>query len=466
MNSKRMKGFVFLFIIISLVGLISAASCSVTTSCASGNKLMALSGSTDAHGGTVADSPSYTYFVCCDFLGSSTCTGTNTVLHLYDETNAHAEVPSGSAYDVDICYDGLSCVSGSSCTGEYTIPILSLSDTTNAHIGPFSTYSTKICCKRSSLTWRDPNNNIISEFTTTLNQDKYVLMVLEEDGIGEGDSANFSVYENKLFGDDLIFYEVREALMDEKITAVFSIDDSGLDADDHILYFKTVLAGVTSQSPDLELTIENPDLEFCETTPIVTCESYTNEDDCNDNVCPIGYSSDSCGEQTGECPLVDGCYYQINCGCEWNEDDEVCNEFESESLNPECVGSGCPSSLGQCTVVQMLQPGDTCDEDNFLSYLLNSVWDWEDNSYLTQINGYVTLGTDGKYHYSSTSYATCETTSSREIPCPTSLALPFFGALELTATLIVIVLVYYFIFMFRKKTEKKSKRKVKSRKKK
>ncbi|MBU1993014.1 hypothetical protein KKG51_04935, partial [Patescibacteria group bacterium] len=64
-------------------------------------------------------------------------------------TNAHSEIPENSNYETDVCYQGFSsCMIWNNIencpTGE--INVLSLSSSTNAHIGAFNIYNTKICC--------------------------------------------------------------------------------------------------------------------------------------------------------------------------------------------------------------------------------------------------------------------------------------------------------------------------------
>jgi len=149
MNSKGLRGVVLLVIIFSLIVSVSAESCQVKlkTDPSCTNPLMELSGLTNAHG-AVYGSNSYLYAICCDFSGSSTCTGTNTVIKMSSSTNAHAEIPSNSNYGTSVCYSDLSCISqdGGICSGNYSIPVLSLSAATNAHIGGFADYTKKICC--------------------------------------------------------------------------------------------------------------------------------------------------------------------------------------------------------------------------------------------------------------------------------------------------------------------------------
>lgn len=141
---------IFAFVILSF-NLISAASCSITTSCAPDNTVMKLSSNNNAHG-SLWNQGTYTYYLCCDFTGIHSCfsNDNNTVLRLSAPSNAHAEIPSLTNYPLAnrVCFGNLSCMKSSSpCPSGY-FSMVSLSADTNAHLGEFgSAYSTKICCK-------------------------------------------------------------------------------------------------------------------------------------------------------------------------------------------------------------------------------------------------------------------------------------------------------------------------------
>ena len=147
-------GLVFLIILSS--GLISADACSVKTYCSSANTVMKLSGTTNAHG-SFYNQGSFDKYLCCDFTGTHTCSGSNKILQLSSNVNAHAEIPGLSNYRVvNVCFGDLECASrANSCPSGYNIPMLSLSQDTNAHLGSFNTYPTKICCKHTSSSSED-----------------------------------------------------------------------------------------------------------------------------------------------------------------------------------------------------------------------------------------------------------------------------------------------------------------------
>ena len=186
---------------------------------------------------------------------------------------------------------------------------------------------------------------------------------------------------------------------------------------------------------------------------VVVCSNYINQEDCTDNICNIDYAGEDCGETEEACALVPGCYYQTDCNCKWNTATATCSESAISSSN--CTGLECPSSLGECNTFQKLQNGDNCD-DGFLIYNLTNLWDWKDNSYSTKTHFSQNQSLDGKWHFPSTSFNSCvNITTSRPLPCPTDLSLPFSGTLQLVATLIIIALIYYFILRKNKNLPKK-----------
>jgi hypothetical protein len=146
----RKRGIVLsiLFILSTfiLINFISATtpvySCSIVTRSActpqnGGNIIMGVSNWTNAHG-ELASQGNYNYVICCYFGNGDTtdCTPSNKILGLSANTNAHAEVPGDNNYPVEVCYWTLQCISSTSgCNSNYYIPVVNLSDSTNAHLG-------------------------------------------------------------------------------------------------------------------------------------------------------------------------------------------------------------------------------------------------------------------------------------------------------------------------------------------
>jgi cysteine-rich repeat protein len=118
---------------------------------------MKISSITNAHGELYSGS-AYTQYLCCDFAPTEghTCSSSNVVLRLSAITNAHAEIASNTNYANRVCFGKLTCTTTSStCPSGYPMPMLSLSATTNAHLGSFATYSTKICCNANLVSCGD-----------------------------------------------------------------------------------------------------------------------------------------------------------------------------------------------------------------------------------------------------------------------------------------------------------------------
>jgi cysteine-rich repeat protein len=148
---RKGVGIVLLLVLaVFFIGFVSSASCSITSSCAAANTVMRLSSSSNAHG-ELYDQGNYGSYLCCDFTGTHTCTGSNNVLRLSSATNAHAEIPSSSTYSNRVCFGELTCYSTSGSCNSGDMQMVSLSSATNAHIGGFGDYSTKICCNPNTL---------------------------------------------------------------------------------------------------------------------------------------------------------------------------------------------------------------------------------------------------------------------------------------------------------------------------
>ena len=356
---KRVIGLLIVFIlIIFLIGVISALSCDIklkATCDSEGNyTVMGISNSTNAHGEFPYSS--YDYVLCCDGTGNTTCTGTNKIIGLSASTNAHAEIPSGTNYLVDVCYGNLECVDKTSCDTNYPIQMLSLTASTNAHIGSFNDYSTKICCKYTgspalscSLTnayWSIDGINPITSGDNSAMEGTEVYLIVEGTNC-DGLSISFEVFENdegpaSNQPADVFFSE-------DKAIGTWSTEyvDDGLLWGDPEYYFNAIInlnhdENITSSDPLLSVYSQESAGFSC--LEIVTCEDYSTQEQCNSDSSLCNVASDSVPPDT-DCNDP-----SINCDCSWNSETNKCESISSS--NPLC-GNG------------IIDAGEQCDGINF-----------------------------------------------------------------------------------------------------
>ena len=139
--------FLFLFIISLFAVSVSAITCTVATTCggSTANEIFRISATSNAQAQVSSTTnPIYPQRVCCDVAASG-----GNLLSLSASTNAQVRDPdlSGSAsYPIQvglsnaICDVKSSCVSGETC-------VVSISASTNAHVGNCAAYTNKVCCK-------------------------------------------------------------------------------------------------------------------------------------------------------------------------------------------------------------------------------------------------------------------------------------------------------------------------------
>jgi hypothetical protein len=208
MDLKLIKEASYLFLFVLLLGLASAASCNLSSSCSPENTLMRLSNLTNAHG-SLWGSSSYPYYICCDFTGDHSCYSINKIIKLSSETNAHAQIPSATGYNTNVCFANLNCISqsGGSCNSTYPISTLSLFSSTNSHMGTFSYYDTKICCQfASDIYWAYENGTRITVDGTEIQVlsigGTELKLITRNYGFNIGDTLKFAIYEADTLSSD------------------------------------------------------------------------------------------------------------------------------------------------------------------------------------------------------------------------------------------------------------------------
>ena len=198
-----------LFMIIGVLTLNSVSAvneCRITdvASCTGGDVIvLRMSDITNAHA-ELASEVNYNTVLCCNFGGPIACTSVNKIVGLSAVTNAHIEAPNQSAYANNICYDGIECqASVSACSGGFE-EVLSLSDSTNAHIGSPGDYPILICCNVTSIIFSCDLTSAVwdREFANTSEQ-----VFLNVQGTNcDGQSVSFEIWESDVLDDDNVTF--------------------------------------------------------------------------------------------------------------------------------------------------------------------------------------------------------------------------------------------------------------------
>jgi len=380
MIQKKIGVFIgFLSLMILIIGFVSAGNCSVVeiTSCNPENRVMRLSGATNAHGELWNQEGPYNYVLCCDFTGTYTCSGSNKIIGLSDVTNAHAEIPylSPPNYETDVCFENLECESTTGSCPSGKSEILSLSDTTNAHIGGPLDYPVKICCSMecdlTSAVWSTTStvegNTVLLIVTGSDNCDRKTILfeVLEDEPWPTEDQPAINYPDGVVFsGTSAIGTWTAEW-----------IDDGPLQ-DDPEYYFIARVVGETgtitsSTSKAEELTVIELGIPDTNCTDIILCGDYETPEECGNDNCSIA------DEMT--IPGIDiSCNDPgVDCECSWDSDTETCafNWIVSDCGNgvidagEVCDGNDEWGPITNCTDLGFIGGFLSCDENcNFDTY--------------------------------------------------------------------------------------------------
>jgi PKD repeat protein len=225
---KRVK---LVMLILAGIFLVSGVYAAPITCSDPSQVMFRLSAETNAHGEIYNGAGNYNVEVCYDDFfapayGGATphqCSGSNILLKLSSNTNAHAEGPSGTNYNTNVCYGDLSCSlipTGNSC-GATETTIAYLSSQTNAHISlTDNSYPYKLCCSSSgiagggdinSVQWNDMAGNVISS--------SYLgnkVRLVANTGLSQGSTVTFDIFDEDGIADDSI-----------KTGLIASVDASG-----------------------------------------------------------------------------------------------------------------------------------------------------------------------------------------------------------------------------------------------
>ena len=428
-----MKRVLIALFVLSLFVFVSSGVFAVVTpvctivdknSCNDNNEVLKLSDLTNAHG-ELPTEINYNYALCCDFAGSKECKETNKIISLSSSTNAHAEVPDATSpqYLTDVCYGDLECISTTACDTTYPIEMFSLSETPNAHIGPPSQYSTKICCTSITLVtsafW-SKNGFTRTSFVDVVPEQTQVYTVLKNADLFTNKDVTFKIYEKDTSSDDEI--KVTNSKTDEfgsakEIWTITQDDlDNGQDFFENInslvFYFK-VYDGNTLITTSSDMSISVLESDFCNDKFI--CENY-GEDYCDTDPCAVAQASVPAQINCGD-PLV-------SCFCEFDATQSKClgtSEITTFDLATNTT------STGKC-VIDSDPTSDTngCG-DGFITYSWTATWTGTGTAPSSCVNGQQTL------------------------QCPAQIQLPFFGGIHFIITALIISIIYTVMILKQKK---------------
>jgi hypothetical protein len=378
---------------------------------------MGLSAPTNAHG-ELSGQNNYAYFLCSDTYGSVNCDGNNNkVLGLSAPTNAHGEIPSLDNYNENpVCFGDLRC--GKNVLG---VGVLSLSNDTNAHIGNFTNYNTKIYCSSVGTPqayWSGPMGEISSKLFSQSGTSK-VYLVINNPLDSNGDpltagTVDFEIKERKLFGYNKLLPNININPDTKRAKTTWTIPGNEF-SDGDKLYFKVKYNGDYMQDNQGQ-GIESGDLtliEFTSEEDITGCSDYQGEDAC---------ASDPEFVAEGELTAagVNCSDENIECFCSWDSIDGC----EATETNLAFDGDGISTLEEGCVWTET--SGDPDDPPC----------------------------ADGKIERTLVSSCDMENPITIETTCPAEVQLPFFGAYNFVATLLVIALVYYFVFLSHSRKKK------------
>jgi len=485
--TKRLS---LIFLGIILLTIINVSACNDDS-----HTILKISSTDNAHGEVYDGANNYPIRICSNDIfdqipvGPSphACNGQNKILGLSDTSNAHAQIPSLNTYSEDVCYGNLICTSRSgNCNSDETC-VVTLSDSTNAHLaecGSPNAYSTKICCKKSDGSGPGGSNAYWTNiFGDKINQvsivsGNYVKMVVNNTEFAQGTQVTFYIYEldDGSTGDD------EDAIDDElrvgtnnitgtvdangKVEAQLQITQqdisNGGNENPLEFYFVVFKDDSTSiYSPTLQVYPLGPG--YCDMIDL--CSAYTNEDECNQDPCGVAETSLEqreegivCGEHYTD---VNGCDHWSVCRCKWNLAQGVCEADRQDNIDTSSCGqAGGIDSIGDC-LYQEDTSNDDCS-DGFLVYNWTATWTWDpENSFNPNPDGadYV-QGNDGNWHYDPLRRSEACNPGGQTIPCPAQIKVPFFGILQLIIAILIIAIIYYYLINSKnKRPVKKSVRK-------
>ncbi|MBS3074715.1 PKD domain-containing protein [Candidatus Pacearchaeota archaeon] len=187
MNKKVYLALVLSAFLITLA--INFVSAQATSTCASGQEMLYLSSSTNAHGASVSSS-GYTTKICYDGIfgtrfngiNAGTCTATNKIVRLSGTTNAHAEQIGQTTQGYsDVCYGNLQCTTRTlqSCPSDEK-EVVRLYSQKNSHLaaGGSGVGPILVCCKILGNVTGAHWENLVGQEITQTSVGSTILMIV------------------------------------------------------------------------------------------------------------------------------------------------------------------------------------------------------------------------------------------------------------------------------------------------
>lgn len=505
--------------------------------------LMKFSSMNDSHAQNRTITPAYNYALCCNMgwegndIFNCDSTG-NKIVRISVSTNAHGEIPAGTTQGyTNVCYKGVkncgvcnaddaNCVT-TKCYGENKVMTISLSASTNAHFGaiygyPIGPYFRQqiVCCEKNipvgivhycgdGTVDNNPSNDygVVEEcedgntidtdvcnnqclynegadafWSNSWGGDENSSITLERNsGIAyvrmvgynlAGTNYNVTIYEEDDSSSNIIESMIVQPETGE-IHAPWTITQTDLDKtpNDYDEFYFVVKQGDTDIYNPVQDERKYLALNLGE-MPLLTCDQLLNATSCNSAIFEIANRTlfnsgvTNCGKSLYN--LTEDCYYAQSCYCKWNATRNVC-EGGKEARATEC-GEDLPDKIGSCGY-DSSATSDTCEDDGMLNYSYHATFVWDiDNAFGTNVTACTQKGNnfrvdetgvcrldpledDGVTRYSSTCVS-----DEKVIPCPGQVLLPFFDWLQLIVAVLVVGVIY---FLVRKKNVQKTRRKKK-----
>ena len=459
------------FLLVIFLGVVSANSCGVKpiSQCTGtwNNIIFEMSSDGNAHVQSPNAANDYQYAFCCDYTGSTDCSapGATTIIKMYSATNSHAEIPDKTSpiYTLKACYDGLSCssVNANPTSQNYGCStgtaVLSLSTDTNAHAGIQGAYTgtgaKTICCNVAAV----PQECTLTDASwskTTAIEGEQITLTLTGSAACNNKLVKFEIFKDSVTGTLIKSIQgstIKFNLQTSTTTWTAEYPATGTGNVNYI--FKATLNEDTNKYKDSGLLSVAKGIcgdGFAQTSRGEECDDgNTIDTDACDNQCHISTTTiTSCRDYTSqgqevceadpeergyidknEITRIGNCVYYENHFCEWESNgcgstsNLIAPQEESDSNYPN--PSNCVVPETRCRYTET--PNSNCDNQDIITidYLLNAT--------------------------SSVNYADCTPTYSRDVPCPETSMLPFFGFYQVIISLTIISIIYFLMVVRKKK---------------